>query len=413
MLRHIHVILLSLLALAIPIYQVGILSLFILLLSVLSIIRINRNRKVAWGTVCLTGLGVFILLGLSLLWSEDVHLGLKNLETKLSLCLLPLIIGTSEPLNRKEYGIIKGCFLLGIIITMLIRLVNAIIRTDGLNDLSAFYYVELSGVIHPSYLSLYIVCGIAMVLLDPKVKQPTLSGSLLNNGFVLLSIFFVVLLSSKAGLLSLILVLVAYLVNLIATRKKIAQKATAVVFILFMVGFTVISPTSVSRVKSLGITTQKKPVDTNNPINSSYRNTTAVRIIAWEMSLKIMNESPFGNGIGDGKNALLKEYAEQEEYYMLDKKYNSHNQFFEMGLSTGWLGLLCLVGCFLILFLRAVHLKDWVQVTILMVLVLNLLAESMLERQSGAVFIPFVLCLLAFREFSHSVRPKENSQISQ
>lgn len=64
-------------------------------------------------------IAVFLLHLLGLLWTSDMNEGLTDVRIKLPLLLIPLIIGTSEPLNRKEFEALLLLFAVGVVIASL------------------------------------------------------------------------------------------------------------------------------------------------------------------------------------------------------------------------------------------------------------------------------------------------------
>jgi len=73
-----------------------------------------------------------------LIWmisTSDVSYGLRELKIKLPLLIFPLVIGLSEPMNRKELRTIISCFIAGVIISSLagvILKINTVL--SGLTD---------------------------------------------------------------------------------------------------------------------------------------------------------------------------------------------------------------------------------------------------------------------------------------
>jgi len=58
-LRKIHIFCLAVLCMLIPIYQIGFLSLAIVTLFILTLIQLNKNRKVEWWNIIMSGAGIF------------------------------------------------------------------------------------------------------------------------------------------------------------------------------------------------------------------------------------------------------------------------------------------------------------------------------------------------------------------
>ncbi|HTF05704.1 MAG TPA: O-antigen ligase family protein [Bacteroidia bacterium] len=61
-------------------------------------------------------IAVFAIHVVGLLWTSDFEAGLKDVRIKLPLLIIPLVIGTSAPLNRKQFEGLLILFSLGVII---------------------------------------------------------------------------------------------------------------------------------------------------------------------------------------------------------------------------------------------------------------------------------------------------------
>jgi len=149
-----------------------------------------------------------------------------------------------------------------------------------------------------------------------------------------------------------------------------------------------------SRVKGVlelsGVSVKKKDV--------TYRNSIDSRLIAWKCSTELIASNLGGYGIGDSQDELVNSYKAKGEVFMQTKNFNSHNQFLTTSLSIGVFGFVLLVLLFFILLARAWNQGDWVLGLVTLLLVLNFMTESMLERAEGTTFIPLILCILVFRK---------------
>jgi hypothetical protein len=64
-------------------------------------------------------IAIFLLHLPSLIWTSDVTEGLKDIRIKIPLLVIPLVIGTSSPLTRKEFETILVVFGIGVLIASL------------------------------------------------------------------------------------------------------------------------------------------------------------------------------------------------------------------------------------------------------------------------------------------------------
>jgi len=65
-----------------------------------------KEKKSVWFVIF-----IFFFLALSLIWSVDVNYGFKDLRVKLPFIVIPLVLATSEPLERKHFYFLLYVFL--------------------------------------------------------------------------------------------------------------------------------------------------------------------------------------------------------------------------------------------------------------------------------------------------------------
>lgn len=133
------------------------------------------------------------------------------------------------------------------------------------------------------------------------------------------------------------------------------------------------------------------------PIDLKSDDGTNERILIWRSSLEIVDENPvFGVGTGDVKDVLLKKYEENHITAAAVKRLNAHNQYLQTCIALGGVGLLILILCLIFPAIYAIRNHDLLYFLFLMLIFLNLLFESMFERQAGIVFYSFFNALLFF-----------------
>jgi hypothetical protein len=122
--------------------------------------------------------------------------------------------------------------------------------------------------------------------------------------------------------------------------------------------------------------------------------TTAVRLMIWDVSQSIISENPFGTGTGDGQFALMDKYREMGMTGALNGKLNCHNQFYETALSIGIHGLIVLIIFLTYLLVTAIKKRNFLLLWIVVIIIINLFFESMFETQAGVIFFVFFTGLL-------------------
>jgi len=130
-------------------------------------------------------------------------------------------------------------------------------------------------------------------------------------------------------------------------------------------------------------------------VSSTAEESTSERILVWRASAQIIKNNPLvGVGTGDVKEELMCEYQNENISYAIEKSLNAHNQYLQTGVAIGIIGLLFLLFTLFAPMFKAIELRDWIYFVFLFLIVINLLFESMLERQAGVVFYAFFNALL-------------------
>ncbi|MCX6273407.1 MAG: O-antigen ligase family protein [Bacteroidetes bacterium] len=390
------------LAFAIPLYD----RLVVLIISLLFLnwlaegrfrVRFRRafsERKRLW---MLSFSALYLVYCAGLAYSHNLAYGLFDLEVKLSLLVFPLIFSTLDYslFNEKRITTFFHSYLLGCVVITLILLIHALQNYFQSNSMVEFYYDKLSAYQHPSYFSMNLNFGIALIIILLIRHWNEMPNWIRTFLICLIPYFFIIiiLLSSKAGIISLLMILIISLSSLIIYKK---EYMIGLLF-FFMIPFSFLGayymfPTSFYR-----LAVAKDYVSGNIPLDVTSDDGTNERILVWRSSVEIFKEHPvFGVGTGDVKDLLMKKYEENHITAAVNKRLNAHNQYFQTLLSLGLLGLLILVFLLLFPMIDAVMRKDLLYFLFLMIVVVNFTGESMLERQAGVVFYSFFNAFLFF-----------------
>ncbi len=359
--------------------------------------RIKNSRNSKW----LLGFTlIYFLYLIGTLYSSQLYGqsgALFDIEVKLSLLLFPLFFSTIDFGSFKKgfYSRIRYNFILGCIISALIVLNNAVFQYFTTHDHTVFYYTSLSMWHHPSYLALYFNLGIAFLItwLIPNWKKNAQKRFIALVSILFFQVF-IALLSSKAGILSLFLtyflVIVFYLLHdwKRSGLQVILALSLSISFILTLVMF----PYSFKRFDAAA-----KAVTENNEIHSPKIEGSVARMVVWQCSIDIIKEHPlFGVGTGDVKLELMKKYREKDIERAIQEHLNAHNQFLQTLIALGIVGFIVLAAMLILPFILAFRRKNLLYSIFIAVFVLNLLVESMLERQGGVVFYAFFNAFLFY-----------------
>ena len=335
---------------------------------------------------------LYILYVLGMCYTKNIEYGLFDLEIKISLLLIPLIL----VLRSNIYINFPKTFLyslsLGCIISFIINIIHAYILFLEDKSTNHFFYSDLSNSIHPSYLSLYVgVAIISLLTIKNTAFLSKLNFNLLKVIIILTLITYLFMLSSKAGIISFTLAIFAF--SIIKLRKKIKTFYAISIsfFIILLISLTIYQVPSIERrFKELKMPFEKSA---NISIDNEYGSIARLAIIISTIDIAKQN-LPWGVGTGDTKDEITKYYISKGSTTIKTKFLNAHNQFTQTTIALGIPGLLLLILLFTNGFISAIKKKNILFISVLILLFIQFLFESMLEGQSGVIFISLFLSLL-------------------
>jgi O-antigen ligase len=340
---------------------------------------------------------LYLLYCIGIFYSDNLDYGYFDLQVKLSLLIFPLLFSTadSDLFNSQKIYHLFTAFLLGCIFISLLVLIHAYLNYNLTNSRLEFYYENLSAFQHPSYFSMNMNFGVALIIIILIRQWNGIKNWARNVLIGLIPYFFmiIILLSSKAGIISLFLVLVSSLLSLIIFKKEY------LIFLLFFfiipfgfIGAYYIFPDTFYR-----WSVAKEVVFGQTELSTESNDGTYERIMIWRSSLEIIKDHPLvGVGTGDVKDVLLNKYRENNITEAVNKRLNAHNQYLQTLIALGALGLFVLLLCLFGPAIISMKDKDLLYFLFLLIVFINFLTESMLERQAGVVFYSFFNAFLFF-----------------
>ena len=352
----------------------------------------NKFKAIGSNKLTMCFIAFFIMHLLGLIYTENINSGLFDIQVKLSLLFFPIIL-TSRPFDNKKVNYIFLALLIGSIISSLLLFIIATYAYLTLS-LNHFFYQEFSILIHPSYLSMYINLCIAWLLL--KLLNIDTKSFSIKNKISLVIIAFLsftnILLSSKMGLVSMLLIYIFYLWYYIILKRKYFLSFLAFLILLGIIFSAIKLFPEMARRLSRSVEAFSHPT-----LNQSENESTAVRFLIWSAANKVISENVlFGAGTGDAKDALIKEYEKRGMKGALEHKLNAHNEFYQVFISIGIIGFIIFVITLLAPLSLAFKINNFIYIIFLFIIVFNFLPESMLETQAGVMFYSFFNSLLCF-----------------
>lgn len=336
----------------------------------------------------------FVVFFISCLLSDNLYLGFKKIETMLSLIALPIVCfwflkNTKLDFVRIRSIFFKSFFISNIIYSIIAFYLLSFYKNPKFSSKDADFLRNAITDIpyigdHPIYISLFLAIGI---IIGTNIFKEVKGDILIKIGVIvgqLVLISMLLMLMSKGVIIALIFALLVPLISIKKISKKIIFGSLIIIALVF-----ILLPKHNNRFIELLNKESFEQVD--------IKNSTSIRFYILKCSIKMAIEEPlFGHGLGDVQNELDLRYNINETIFP-SNKYNSHNQYLFVWLSSGIIGLIFFLLFLYYIFNVAVKSQDYFLLSILILFLVSFLFENILSRQSGVILFSFLLNLLVLK----------------
>ena len=326
----------------------------------------------------------FVIYVVSMLYTSNSTEGWDNITKKLSFIILPTIFLLSDlrylKHEHKKWAI--GIFTIALIARFLYYLFRATICYIECGYFPLDMYFDP---LHHTYLSLYVLFVLPLLYLELRnhaSKMPRYKTAAIIVTILIL-VTYIILTQSRTGVLGIIFLAFAMLVDLIIIQKR------------FVLGIILIATISAG---AIGVylaqpETSHRLSNTISAILSGNRED--ARFIITRTALQTIGDNmPFGVGVGDRIDEMNIRYRKNtQDEEILQGQFNPHNQYLDTLLATGIPGLAILLTLLILPLCRKTNGKHYVVAFISSVAFCSLF-ESLMERQMGILFVCLFYCLL-------------------
>ncbi|MEM7185546.1 MAG: O-antigen ligase family protein [Bacteroidota bacterium] len=344
---------------------------------------------------------LFLLMALSVLWSDPIENALRGLERQLALLLIPLAFIcmpsiTLEARNKILYYYAIGMTLFGLVFTTL-----AGVTFLETGSAASFFYHEL---VSPLDLNaIYISVFVSIALLHVLFFRPKTALSILM--LVVLTIFLL-LLASKS-----IIVATALTggIGIIRSFKKATVYKLLGALLVGIVLLAVVPNPVKKRFEREIRVSNIEEVFEKERFNKVYDWTgTTLRLFQARIFTEMLAEDPIlftGYGINNSQSKIEtkhREYNLWQGYY----NYNFHNQYIQAFADLGVFGLLFLFLLLGVLLRHYFKTRDMLFLSLFLIMLVVFMTGTYLWRQRGLYHFLVLYCLLL------KALPPENEQKS-
>ena len=362
-------------------------SFFLLSLGACSSIKLNIGFR-----LLIASSSIFFVYVLSLLYSSEPLVGIKMLETKLGMIVIPLsflfFLNDKQVADRLCYNKLSKNFLYSSALYSLTLLLYFFIYTDSKYPniyTSGFFQsaaknLPLIGE-HHIYISLILAASMLFFLGMVQVLQRKIKTVEVLAALIILIILWV--LQSRTILISSIIVLLF----LYGERLK-NFKIKKIIFIPFIASFIFfLTPQGNNRFLEL-----------TNYFDYDKQNSASQRLVIYDCSWDLLIKNPTkGVGVGTTQK-LLKNCFNEKTGDNSRGSINTHNQYLDLYITIGPWGLLLFFWLkYEILKIIKTSVNKRMLLSVFMFFSIALIFENFFERQTGVIFIYFFTFFLIKR----------------
>lgn len=338
----------------------------------------------------------FVVLVLGLFYSENTSAALRIIFDKtfiLFAFILILVIGRK---TSKVHHVLLT-FVAGTLLASLICLVYAVYRDYSEGAYWAYYHMTFTDVInsHPIYMGYFVNFSIVITFfysLNEESRFKIQGASFYGIVIILFFIAIHILLSGRMPLFAIIFCSLFWVFVNRSYRKVPYQ------FILIMVIFGG-SVLYLLQYRTILFDRFKDVFSKQESMSDTEYGGYVERLTLWGAGINANENILFGVGTGDGEGALIdfyKNYSLDKNY--IEEKYNSHNQFIQLYLTNGLVGILAYSMMLFSPIVIALRKKNILKFMFYTPFVFYGITEVFLGRYQGAAFYFFFYAFLILNE---------------
>lgn len=358
----------------------------------------------------------FLIYIIGILWSSNINSAFKRIEHTLVFLVLPIIV----PLIKLNKGQILGMFKIftyGCLLVLALSFIDfAIVSLTqdeyiilgeipaGNRPGSVYEYLSQQFLIvkvHRTYFSLYLIISLSYVLyyFSDYVKLGDRWASWIGYLSLLIIISGLIVIQSKAGWILAIGVIFSFL--LVKSKNKL--RSIIILTVVLAIVSIALKPFLEYRLAPLieevqAITSPGTDEEKSFAINLRP-GSAEIRYMVYKSSFQLINKSPFfGYGTGDVKDVLRVQNQQNGFKSIAHLNYGPHSQLLDVILAFGMIGVLVFLLVFLLPIIDLVRNGNYFATTVLLMILLSSLTESVLSRQEG--IIPVALLITVFGKFN-------------
>jgi len=334
-----------------------------------------------------------------LLLADSLKSGFDVIFKRLSFMLFPLVLFYPGDMILKNVRLIVRIFAISTFIYVIYCFGNALYESMSILDgkwrfvpyslifdyENYFYGFRLSHPAHPSYLAMYII--ISALISFEYIFDNSIRFIKRVPWLIILIVFFLALyfLSSRAGTLASLILFPVYLL------RKLYEKVPRWILLgalpVLIASIILIAGTN----DRLSYTFES--INSGKNIEKVFEKD--VRYSIWKSSISVIKKNILtGVGTGDASTELKKEFKNLGYNYGYYNDLNAHNQYLEVLLENGLIGLVIFLFVLGYMLFIAVSEKNLLYGLFILMILISFSFESVLNRLAGITFFSLFSFLL-------------------
>lgn len=363
---------------------------------------LRRRKEIA-------GMVLFYLLHIvSALVSKDIAEGFSWVVIRMPLLVFPITLGLvyiKQALKERilyAYAVITT-------ITVLVSIVWATFQSISYDDASLLYNDNLTYLLDKQsvYMAFFINLAVFSFgyLLSIKSTMVTKRGLVYISFFILLVANF--LLASRIAIAILYGSIITVAVYTVIQKRKLMQLGLIVAG-MAIVGFLLVNlfPKTINRFRELGYTSYEyshKGTEShfNMEVTDDQWNGANIRLAVWSCGWDLVKRHPvFGVQLGDKVSSMMEVYTAKHFDFAYNSRRNMHNNYLDILVAFGIVGLLLFLWGFLFEPLRqCIRSKDIFGMFVIAAFILSFIPETYFDRSIGnMIFAFFISFIVSYRK---------------
>ncbi|MBA3828785.1 MAG: O-antigen ligase family protein [Taibaiella sp.] len=361
------------------------------------------KRKALWPWLL-----YYILLAVSYTYSINKYDSLFDLQSKLSLFVLPVIIGAGMVIEKAVFRKVLLSFTIGVGVIAIYCLLRSTWIWQQTQQTQQFFYHDLIGPLDANavYQAWYAIFSLSILLLYPREVRNNRT-KIFRIVFFFIQFLFFVLLSSKTLILLFCLVVIPVYIRQLYKKGKLSiAPILAIVSGVLLMALLLVKTHNPIKQRYEDILDKniqdalRKDYHQNSPFFSNL----TLRLFVWRVAIENIKEHKLwlkGSGNGSVKELQNKKISEYGIYDIYNYKHpspirnmNIHNMYLQSLFMVGVGGLICfLLILFLPLFLPVTRATGSIFFCFFVISIFFMAQESALQTQAGIVFFSFFSAL--------------------